>query len=214
MHYLIYIKDILYSFVYNVCFLFESFTMKRLFAYIIISLLSINQALAVDTEQLTQNSRAAIKMLGGELKATLQASMKANGPVESIAVCNADAPMIASKVSKVKGMTVERRSLKYRNLANKPDAWETSVLEQFEQRKRKGEAVKTMEFSEVTEHDGQKAFRYMKAIPTGEVCLKCHGSNIQQPIADKIKSFYPDDMATGFKKGDIRGAFSVIQAVD
>ena len=188
--------------------------MNKKLIYIIIGFFPFSQALAIDTEQLTQKSRAAIKMLGGELKATLQASMKANGPVESIAVCNSDAPIISSKVSKDKGLTVERTSLKYRNPDNKPDAWETSVLEQFEQRKQKGEPVKTMEFSELTEHDGQKVFRYMKVIPTGEVCLKCHGSNVQQPIVNKIKSLYPNDMATGFKMGDIRGAFSVIQSVN
>ena len=188
--------------------------MNKNLIYIIISFLPFSQALAMDTEQLTQKSRAAIKILGGELKATLQASMKAKGPVESIAVCHLDAPLISSKVSKEKGMTVERTALKYRNQANKPDAWETSVLEQFEQRKQKGESVKTIDFSEMTEYDGKKVFRYMKAIPTGEVCLKCHGSNIQQPIANKIKSLYPNDMATGFKKGDIRGAFSVIQSVN
>lgn len=188
--------------------------MNKKLIYIIISFLPFSQALATDSEKLTEESRAAITMLGGELKSTLQASMKASGPVESIAVCNTDAPIISSNVSKAKGMTVSRTSLKYRNLENKPDAWQTSVLEQFELRKQKGEAIKSMEFSEVTELDGQKVFRYMKAIPTGDVCLKCHGSNIQQAIANKIKSLYPNDMATGFNKGDIRGAFSVIKSVN
>ena len=188
--------------------------MKKLLVYTIIGLLPFSQVLAADTEQLTQKSRAAIKALGGELKSTLQASMKASGPVDSISVCNTKAPEIANKISQTKGMTVARTSLKYRNQENKPDAWEKSVLEQFEQRKVKGEPVKTLEFSEVTEHEGKKVFRYMKAIPTGEVCLKCHGSNVSQPVATKINSLYPDDKATGFKKGDIRGAFTVIQPVN
>ncbi len=88
------------------------------------------------------------------------------------------------------------------------------MLEKFEQRKAKGEDVKTMEYSELTEHNGEKVFRYMKAIPTSEVCLKCHGSNVPQPIASKINSLYPDDKATGFNKGDIRGAFTVIQVIN
>jgi len=188
--------------------------MKRLFAYIIISLLSISQALAANTEQLTQKSRTAVKALGGELKSTLQTSMKASGPIDSVSMCQLKAPEIANKISQSKGMKVARTSLKYRNQANKPDAWEKSVLDKFEQRKAKGEAVKTMEYSELTEHNGEKVFRYMKAIATGEVCLKCHGSNVPQPIASKINSLYPGDKATGFKKGDIRGAFSVMQAVD
>jgi hypothetical protein len=188
--------------------------MKILFSYIIISLLSISQALAVDTELLTQKSREAIKALGGELKSTLQASMKTSGPIDSVAMCQIKAPEISNKISQSKGMAVARTSLKYRNQKNKPDAWEKSVLEKFEQRKAKGEDVKTMEYSELTEHNGEKVFRYMKAIPTSEVCLKCHGSNVPQPIASKINSLYPDDKATGFKKGDIRGAFTVIQVIN
>ena len=188
--------------------------MKKIFAYIIISFLPFSQALAVDTEQLTQKSRAAIKALGGELKSTLQASMKAKGPIDSISVCNTEAPEISNKISEAKGLSVARTSLKYRNQENKPDEWEKSVLEQFEQRKAKGEAVKPMDYSELTEIGGKKVFRYMKAIPTAEVCLKCHGSNVALPIAAKINSLYPDDKATGFKKGDIRGAFTVIQPIN
>ena len=188
--------------------------MKILFAYIIIGVLSISQVLAADTEQLTQKSREAIKALGGELKSTLQASMKASGSVDSVAMCQLQAPLIANKISQSNGMAVARTSLKYRNQKNKPDAWEESVLEMFEQRKAKGEAVKTIEYSELTEHNGKKVFRYMKAIPTGEVCLKCHGNNVPQPVVSKINSLYPDDKATGFNKGDIRGAFSVIQTVN
>ncbi len=188
--------------------------MKKLFAYIIFSLLFINPVFAADTEQLTQKSRAAVKALGGELKSTLQASIKASGPVDSVSMCQIKAPEIANKISHAKGMKVARTSLKYRNQTNKPDAWEKTVLEKFEQRKAKGEAVNTMEYSELTEHNGKEVFRYMKAIPTSEVCLTCHGSNVPQPIASKINSLYPDDKATGFKKGDIRGAFSVTQSVN
>ncbi len=188
--------------------------MKKIFAYIIISFLPLSQALAVDTEQLTQKSRAAVKALGGELKNVLQTSMKTSGAVDSISVCNTTAPQISNKISEAKGMSVARTSLRYRNQENKPDAWEKSVLEQFEQRKAKGEDVKILEFSELTEHEGKKVFRYMKAIPTAEVCLKCHGSNVAQPITAKINTLYPDDKATDFKKGDIRGAFTVIQPIN
>ena len=187
--------------------------MNKKLIYIIIGILPFSQAMAIDTQQLTQNSRAAVKMLGGELKATLQASMKASGPIESISVCKDDAPQISSKVSKEKGMSVERTSIKYRNSENKPDTWETSVLAQFEQRKAKGEAIQTLEYSELTDHNGKQVFRYMKAIPTADVCLKCHGNNVAQPIADKINKLYPNDKATGYKKGDIRGAFTIIQTI-
>ncbi|MCG6937785.1 MAG: DUF3365 domain-containing protein [Gammaproteobacteria bacterium] len=188
--------------------------MKNILACIIICYSAISQANAADTEQLTQESRAAVMALGSELKTTLQASIKANGIIESISVCNIKAPQISQKISDEHGMAVGRRSLKYRNPKNKPDDWEKSVLEQFEQRKANGEAVSTLEFSELTELNGKKLFRYMKAIPTDDVCLNCHGDNVAHPFVSKINSLYTDDKAIGFKKGDIRGAFSVIRPVN
>jgi len=188
--------------------------MKKTHVYLFIFLLPFAQAQAVDIEQQAQKSREASKVLGSELKNTLQASMKANGPIDSVTVCNVQAPQIAGKVSQLTGMSVARTSLRTRNQTNKPDAWEKAVLEQFEQRKSKGEEVGALEYYELTEHDGKKVFRYMKAIPTAEVCLTCHGSDIAEPLAAKINSLYPDDMATGFAVGDIRGAFTVIQPVD
>ena len=187
--------------------------MKKLTAIVIASLLPMSISWAADTEKMTKDSREAIKMLGGELKATLQASMKANGPIESISVCNIEASKIATRISEEKGLTVGRTSLKNRNVANKPDAWEQSVLEQFEKRKADGESLENMDFSEVVDYEDGKAFRYMKAIPTGDVCMKCHGVNIAEPLAKKISSIYPDDKATGFNKGDIRGAFTVITPI-
>lgn len=188
--------------------------MKKILACIILSFLAISQASAVNTKQLTQESRTAVKVLGSELKSTLQTSVKANGIIETISVCNIKAPQISEKVSAEQGMSVARTSLKYRNPKNKPDDWEKSVLEQFEQRKINGEAVNTLEFSELTELNGKKVFRYMKAIPTDAVCLNCHGNNVAQPFVYKINSLYTDDKAVGYKKGDIRGAFSVIRPLD
>jgi hypothetical protein len=188
--------------------------MKKIALYIVIGLLPFTHAQAVDTEQLTQTSRAAVKALGGELKSTLQKSMKADGPVESISLCHKVAIPISNNVSDSQGLKISRTSLKYRNKNNKPDAWEESVLKKFEQRKAGGEAADKIDFGEVTEVDGKQVFRYMKAIPTGDVCLKCHGGNIAEPVAAKLSTLYPDDMATGFSKGDIRGAFTVIQSIN
>jgi hypothetical protein len=49
----------------------------------------------------------------------------------------------------------------------------------------------------------------MKAIPTGKVCLTCHGSNIKLNLRTRINELYPEDKAYGFEIGDIRGAFTI-----
>lgn len=187
--------------------------MKNIFSFIILGILPVSMAMADDIEQLTQQSREAIKSLGGELKHTLQTAMKAGGPVNSVSSCQSEAPEISNSIFNEKGISVARTSLKYRNPENKPDDWEKQVLMEFEQRQADGEDVQSMEYSELIEHGGDKIFRYMKAIPTTEVCLGCHGSNVAQPLAEKIDSLYPGDKARGYKIGDIRGAFSVIQPV-
>jgi hypothetical protein len=51
----------------------------------------------------------------------------------------------------------------------------------------------------------------MKAIPTAELCITCHGSNLDPAIAATLAEFYPADRATRFAVGDIRGAFTIEQ---
>lgn len=170
-------------------------------------------AIADEYQQFSQQSKAAIKEFSGSLKGSLVAAMKSGGPVEAINVCNQVAPTIAATLSEKYGFDIARSSLKVRNASNSPDSWEKGVLNQFETRKQQGEAVKTLTFSEVTTAEGDQQMRMMKAIPTGEVCLKCHGRNIAEPIKTSLAELYPDDQATGFALGDIRGAFTIRKTV-
>lgn len=186
--------------------------MLKFISTLIVCLLFIGPASADnDIKQRAQKSKAVVKEFMTQLKGELQAAMKAGGPVNAIDVCNKKAPVIAKSLSDKYGWKVARTSLKTRNASNAPDSWETKVLNKFEERKAKGEAVKPMVHFEVVSGDGKKAFRFMKAIPTAEVCLKCHGSNIAPGIKAKLEKTYPDDRATGFKLGDIRGAFTITQ---
>lgn len=188
--------------------------MKQQALYLLFGLLISSFAHADENAELTNETRAAMKALGAELKATLQSAMKSEGPIRAIAVCNVKAPELARKISAEKGMEVGRTSLKTRNEMNAPDPWELSVLEQFEHRKADGEPVDRIEYSEITQLDGNKAFRYMKAIPADDVCLMCHGKQIPENLSAAIDKLYPNDKATGFEKGDIRGAFSVTKILD
>ena len=61
------------------------------------------------------------------------------------------------------------------------------------------------------QEDGKTVWRYMRALPTGELCLGCHGAQEQLSPAVKAKlvALYPDDRATGYRIGDIRGAMTL-----
>lgn len=153
--------------------------------------------------------RQSIQAYGGALKQELTSAIKSGGAMAALDVCHLKAPQIAQQVSEKAGINVARTSLKPRNAASAPDAWEEDVLKSFEARKAKGEDVNTLEFHAIVEHEGKREARYMKAIPTAEVCLTCHGSKIQPEVLEKIKALYPQDKAVGFNVGDLRGAFTV-----
>ncbi len=171
------------------------------------------QVFADEVTQYTQEARGLVKEFMGSLKGELKTAMEAGGPIEAIGTCNLKAPEIAGQKSQQFGWDLARTSLKLRNRDNAPDAWEQEVLQSFETRKGAGEDITKIELSEIVEQDGKRYFRYMKAIPTGKPCLKCHGDGIDADVAEKLDSLYPEDKARGFKEGDIRGAFTFRKAL-
>ena len=169
---------------------------------------SVSAEQAVDPN--AAEAKGIVKEFFTRLKGELQGAIKSGGPVSAISVCKERAPAIAEELSGASGWEVGRTSLKLRNPAlNAPDEWERQVLMQFEERKAAGEDVKTMAYSELVETGAGKRYRFMKAIPTADLCLACHGESINPDIAAAIDEAYPEDQARGFKSGDIRGAFSL-----
>ena len=155
-------------------------------------------------------ARATANDFGARLLAELQKAMAEGGPVDAISVCNTIAPTIAAEKSAAAQMNVGRTSLKLRQPKNAPDGWELRQLENFAARKAAGENPAALEVGEFTEKDGTPVFRYMKAIPTAPLCLNCHGAQLAPEVAAKLHALYPEDRATGFAPGDLRGAFTII----
>ena len=164
-------------------------------------------AAPVDKAALVEQAKGAVQKLGGTLKGELEAAMKAGGPVEALTVCQKRAPEIAKSVSDESGMQVSRVSLKNRNPNGAANEWQSKVLNEFDSRKAAGEDPNTLVYSDIVNNE----FRFMKAIPTGQLCLTCHGTNISPAVTAKLKELYPKDIATGYKEGDIRGAFVAVK---
>lgn len=165
---------------------------------------------ATDLEPYAVKARAAVKAMGGALQTKLKEALAADGPIAAVQVCKTVAPEIAQEQSKAAGMTIRRTALKVRNPDNAPDALERKVLEDFTARLAAGADANTLEHVEEVAADGKTTVRYFKAIPTAAApCLVCHGSAVSGELKETIDKLYPSDQATGFKEGDLRGAFSV-----
>lgn len=155
-------------------------------------------------------AKGIVKRFAETLQGELQGAMKQGGPVKAISICQERAPAIAQGLSEETGWQVGRTSLKLRNAAvNAPDDWERQVLVRFDERRAAGEDVQPMAFAQVVEVDGQRSFRFMKAIPIAEVCLSCHGTDIIPDVKAALDAAYPDDQARGYSLGQVRGAFTL-----
>lgn len=160
-------------------------------------------------KSLSKQAVTAIKGFAGDLKKELVGAMKSGGPANALDVCKTVAPSIAASHSESTGMQIKRTALKVRNPDNAPDDYELKVLEQFVADIAAGKDPKKLHKAEIIETDGGKVFRFTKAIPTQKLCLRCHGENIKPDLKAKIDDLYPDDKATGFKAGELRGIFSI-----
>lgn len=167
---------------------------------------------AEDMSALKAEGKGVIKGFFKELKGELMKAKKSGGPIAAVKACNTKAPGIAENASK-NGWEVARTSLKLRNEDNAPDQWELKVLKQFEARKAKGESPKKIAYAEIVNVNGKRTFRMMKAIPTAELCITCHGAKVKPEIVNTLNKYYPNDKAKGFKVGDIRGAFTLKKAL-
>lgn len=154
-------------------------------------------------------ARAAAGELGAALVAALSEAMAARGVDGALAVCNEAAPEIAAKLSATRGMEIGRTALRVRNSANAPDEWERAQLEAFAARHEAGEAFAAMDVSQMVEENGASVFRWMKPIPMGAPCAACHGENVDPATLAAVRALYPEDQATGFAPGSLRGAFTV-----
>ena len=165
-------------------------------------------AAAQDPAALTAEGAALIKEYADTLGAALKGAIERDGPAGAIGVCHEAAPRIAAELGARSGWTIRRTSLKARNPSAAPSAYERTVLDDFQSRLAGGADIATLARAETVAEDGGRTFRLMKAIPTGELCLNCHGTELKPEVKAKLDTLYPNDAATGYAKGDMRGAFS------
>lgn len=164
---------------------------------------------APDAENVAK-ARAAIAALATSLKTSLGEALASGGPANALAACQAIAPEAARKAAETHGLSIGRTALRVRNPANTPDALERRVLGEFQAEIARGADGAKLEHAEIVTENGVRTFRFMKPIVMAEKpCAACHGAAIAPDVRSAIKSLYPEDAATGFAPGELRGAFTV-----
>jgi len=168
--------------------------------------------LAQDISALTGETKKAVLPVVPKVVAAMQEAVAEKGVAGAIPVCKELAPALIKEKRQETGWDIRRVSLKARNAERgTPDLWEVRQLVDFNIRAAQGEKPETLEKSEIVIIDGKQIFRYMKALPVADVCLKCHGpvDNLDTALKARLAESYPHDLATGYAKGEIRGALTV-----
>ncbi|KAF1711374.1 hypothetical protein CSC70_05550 [Pseudoxanthomonas kalamensis DSM 18571] len=156
-------------------------------------------------------AQAAAADFSGQLRAALQQSMQSGGPVAAVDVCHTQAPGIADEVMRQHHVRLGRVALpgRNRNPGQAAQDWQLETLQQFQQAVAAGEpAAAQLRVQRDGLPDGV-SLRMMRGIATEPPCLACHGSAVAAPVQAAIRAHYPDDAATGFEVGDLRGALWV-----
>lgn len=185
-------------------------------AVLIVSLLIAACAKAPETEPRQEDieaARAAAQRLGAALKSRLVEAISSQGPIAALEACSLEAPGIAAHVSEVAGYEVSRTALRVRNPMNAPDAWERMQLERLISAAEGGADPRSLESSAIVVENDAAVFRWMKPIVMEGPCIICHGEHVAPDVRAKIDELYPQDAATGFREGEIRGAFSVTRRI-
>jgi xanthosine utilization system XapX-like protein len=184
--------------------------MKRLVMFIgllgVLLGMSIGQQASDDT--LLQRARAASDAVLARLLARLNQEYQQGGAERGVQVCAQVAQSLTQQIGREQGVNIRRVSLKNRNPRNAPDAWERRILQQWERDQKAGKPLQ--EVAEWRTERGQRVYRYMRPIMVAmPLCSECHGTQIKPEVRRLIRERYPNDKATGYQLGDLRGAFSV-----
>lgn len=158
-----------------------------------------------------ERAQAAAKEFSTTLKAALSAQMAQGGTVAAIGFCHDEAPKIAAQVGATHGVRLGRVAVdgRTRNPANAASAWQAEGLAAFKAQVAAGTPpAELVRVAEAGLPDGV-AVRMMRGIAVEPVCLACHGKALSPETATALRRHYPDDAATGFDAGDLRGALWV-----
>lgn len=140
----------------------------------------------------------AREQLFQRLSGALMQAVQEGGPASAIGVCSDLAPRLAREVGEEAGLSIGRTSFKLRNPANRPPEWASPHVEARAEER-------------VLLQGPAAALAVLDPIRIVGPCLVCHGpaEDLDPAVRTALAERYPDDRATGFASGDLRGWFWV-----
>ena len=182
------------------------FTKFLIVLFFLITSISNSEASETNKSVILNEAKNLLKDTAKQYKNTLIQGLQHNNLIKALKYCNKEVEQLVSKDNE-KGFTIKRVSLKPRNKNNYPNLYEKEILEKLNKLSLIDNKDLALEHSDIIKDENNNKFVFVKAIRIKEVCLNCHGSNINNDLKKEIQKLYPDDKAINYKLNDIRGAF-------
>lgn len=160
-----------------------------------------------DTTAVVQEGQKITKETFQTLSANLQNAIKEGGVEHALQFCNVEAIPLTDSLSDHHDVSIRRASHKPRNAYNTADSLEAEVIAKYIENLESGDDLKP-----VTYADENRITFHAPITITNQLCLNCHGKaneDITKENLATIQELYPDDQATGFSMGDLRGIWTV-----
>jgi hypothetical protein len=121
------------------------------------------------------------------------------GPAGAVRVCHMSANTVAYWIGREEGVAGGRTSARLRSPANAPRPWAAPVVARFADRRASGIDGFAVDLG--------TRVGVMRPVAHRAVCSPCHGRDEQliPGVRAELQKRYPQDRATGFKEGDLRG---------
>lgn len=169
-------------------------------------------ALAAEVEQAAlPRGKAIAAETFGLLSSNLQTAIQSGGISNALPFCSLAASPLTAGLAEKHGVSLRRVTHKARNPANKAAAIEAAVLQAFAAALAASSTTNPPPPLVTNLVVGQTTF-FAPIVLNNELCLKCHGEpgkDIAPAELAVIQKLYPQDEATGFKLGQLRGAWRI-----
>jgi hypothetical protein len=155
-----------------------------------------------------QRARETATALGQDLAGLVFATLEEHGVAAAFQVCSEVAQERTAAHAR-EGVSVRRVSDRLRNPRNSPDDSERRELERMHALDAEGRLPE--EIVRLARTDGERELHLLRPIRIQPGCLSCHGEPdaIAPEVHRLLAELYPDDRASGYSAGQLRGAISV-----
>ncbi|MFC3100445.1 c-type heme family protein [Altererythrobacter lauratis] len=147
------------------------------------------------------------------LSLQLVTALREGGPVAGIEVCAREAPAIAAALSAETGADVRRISFAPRNPAAMAPEHLLAPLSDLEARPLDEDGRPRMIGWIEGRGAAARQVTLRSLVMQDQPCGTCHGHDIAPDVQAALARLYPQDRATGFSAGQLRGAILVSQPV-